>query len=1378
MYQRRGAANQANVPNNDGHEPAQPGAHGQDGPDPAQPQNQDGLQMLAEILRQNQIANQTALQAIAANLGARQESRPREDASQVHRQFRDYHPSEFTGSGDSLAADHWLTEVEGIFTVMECTSVQKIRLASFLLKGEAGVWWRTVVQNYPAVLSGTWGQFKSRFNEQFFSERIKDQLAGQLAGTTEADRVRKFVSSLCPSIKVSIVNLGTRTLAEACEKAEVAEDCEKSVQAARSQSIVSMNQGPPPKKQRTDGGSQSKTLCPLCKKFHSGQCLKSMNVCFNCGDPNHKQRDCPKKKRQQYAGQPYQQQQHQAPPKPPPQPQQQNQCRGNPNLIPVQGRNAPHAPINRVFALSQHDAEASDAVIEGQLLVNGISVHVLFDSGSTLSFISPDFVRELALSPVSLLHPLRVVTPVGDVVVTDMICKGCIIKIGDRELLGDLVLLNMNDFKVILGMDWLASYHASVDCFYKVVVFRIPGEEEFMFEGVKHPGKIKIIAALRAQKMLSRGCEGFLAYVKKEDDGVGLSAADISVVSEFLDVFPEDLTELPPHREIDFTIALEPGTLRISKAPYQMAPAQLKELKEQLSELLEKGFIRPSSSPWGAPVLFVKKKDGSLQHLRRALETLRQNHLFAKFSKCEFWLENVAFLGHVVSKEGISVDPVKVKVVLQWKQPTNATEVRSFLRLAGYYRKFVEGFSTLAGPLTKLTRKNVEFIWAEECELSFQELKKRLTSSPVLVLPSEGVDFVIYSDASIKGLGCVIMQDGKVIAYGSRQLKRHEVNYPTHDLELAAVVFALRIWRHYLYGVKFEVFTDHKSLKYLFDQKELNMRQRRWLEFLKDYDFTLSYHPGKANVVADALSRQGGARLACLMMEEWKLLEQFRDLTLGVCKVGEKSVLANFRVQSDFLQSIKAAQADDAELVRLKKEVDSRPDFSIGADGYLYFKGRICVPAKEDLRRSILDEAHKSRYTIHPGSTKMYHDLKRNFWWSGMKREVASYVSKCLTCQKIKNEHQKPGGTLKPLEIPMWKWDSISMDFIMGLPKTKSGCDSIWVIVDRLTKSAHFISMKNTWTLNKLAEVYVAQINRLHGVPASIVSDRDTRFTSGFWRGLQEALGSKLNFSTAYHPQTDDQTERVNQIVEDLLRACILDFGRDWERHLPLVEFAYNNSYQQSIQMAPFEALYGRACRSPLCWVEVGERQLLGPKLVEETSEKVTLIRERLKAAQSRQKSYADQRRRELEFAEGDMVFVKISPFKAVMRFGRKGKLSPRYIGPYRISKRVGSRAHELELPPNLDRMHNVFHVSMLRLYHPDSSHVLEEDEVELQGDWPFLEGPVRILERKERVLRNKSIPLVRVLWRHHGVEEATWERESNIQKKFPELFGGTPLVI
>ncbi|XP_077215976.1 uncharacterized protein LOC143850639 [Tasmannia lanceolata] len=289
-------------------------------------------------------------------------------------------------------------------------------------------------------------------------------------------------------------------------------------------------------------------------------------------------------------------------------------CGGEIRTVPQnQGRNAPQAPVNRVFALSQQDAEASDAVIEGQLFINHVPAHILIDSGSTLSFISPVSAQELNLIPVPMLNSLRVVTPIGDVVVTDLVCKGCVIKIGDRELLGDLVLLDMNDFKVILGMDWPASYHASVDCFHKLVKFGIPGEEEFVFEGVKCPKKIRIIAALKAQKLISKGYECYLAYVKREDDKFELSAANIPVVREFLDVFPEDLTDLPPHREVDFTIDLELGTKPISKAPYRMAPAELKELKEQLSELLEKGFIRPSSSPWGAPVLFVKKKDGSLR---------------------------------------------------------------------------------------------------------------------------------------------------------------------------------------------------------------------------------------------------------------------------------------------------------------------------------------------------------------------------------------------------------------------------------------------------------------------------------------------------------------------------------------------------------------------------------------------------------------------------------------------------------------------------------------------------------------------------------------------------------------------------------------------
>lgn len=303
-------------------------------------------------------------------------------------------------------------------------------------------------------------------------------------------------------------------------------------------------------------------------------------------------------------------------------------------------------------------------------------------------------------------------------------------------------------------------------------------------------------------------------------------------------------------------------------------------------------------------LVYSKSREEHVEHLTVVLKILKDNHLYAKLSKCEFWLESVNFLGHVISKEGISVDPSKVEAVMEWTAPKSLTEIRSFLGLAGYYRKFIEGFSKLALPLTKLTRKGQPFVWTTRCEESFQELKRRLTSAPVLILPCSDSNFNVYCDASKQGLGCVLMQDGKVVAYASRQLRPHEQNYPTHDLELAVVVFALKIWRHHLYGVRFEVFSDHKSLKYLFDQKELNRRQRRWMEILKDYDFGLQYHPGKANVVADALSRKS-LHMSTLMVREMKLIEEFRDMNLAVQVNSGSVILGVLKVTNEFFDQIK-----------------------------------------------------------------------------------------------------------------------------------------------------------------------------------------------------------------------------------------------------------------------------------------------------------------------------------------------------------------------------------------------------------------------------------------------------------------------------------------
>nr|GEZ97670.1 hypothetical protein [Tanacetum cinerariifolium] len=459
---------------------------------------------------------------------------------------------------------------------------------------------------------------------------------------------------------------------------------------------------------------------------------------------------------------------------------------------------------------------------------------------------------------------------------------------------------------------------------------------------------------------------------------------DICEFDIILDVFPDELPGIPSIREVEFSIELIPGAEPISKAPYRMAPIELKELKDQLQELLERGFIRSSVSPWGAPVLFVKKKDGSMR-------------------LC-------------IDYQGITMDPAKVEAITKWPRPTSVTE---------------------------LMRKGEKFVWNEDREKRFEELKQRLVSVPVLTLPSGSGRFQIYSDASKKGLGCVLMQHGKVIAYASRQLKPYEVEFRLDD------------------------------------------------------------------------------------------------------------------------------------------------------DNVLWQDTRLCVPNDATLREALLTEAHSSPFSVHLGSTKMYHDLKQHFWWSGMKRDVATFVSRCLICQQVKIEHQRASGLLQPLDIPVWKWDEISMDFVTRLPQTQRRHDAIWVVVDCLTKSAHFLPISKDYSISKLAETFQQEILRLHGTPSVIVSDKDPRFASRLW--------------------------------------------------------------------------------------------------------KVAVAKEKLKEARTRQKSYVDKHRRSLEFQPSDRVFLKVSPARGVRHFGIKGKLSPRFIGPFEILDRVGEVSYRLVLPPQLSHVYNVFHVSLLR---------------------------------------------------------------------------------
>ncbi|KAA3470519.1 DNA/RNA polymerases superfamily protein [Gossypium australe] len=614
----------------------------------------------------------------------------------------------------------------------------------------------------------------------------------------------------------------------------------------------------------------------------------------------------------------------------------------------------------------------------------------------------------------------------------------------------------------------------------------------------------------------------------------------------YSDVFPEELSGLPPIREVEFGIDLLPGTTPISIALYKMTPTELKELKSQLQELADRGFARPSFSPWGAPVLFVKKKDGTMRmcidyrqlnkvtiknkyplpRIDDLFDQLKGATIFSKIDLRSGYYQlrvkdldipktafRMSFLGHIVSASGIRVDSSKISAILDWKPPKNVSEVRSFLGLPGYYRRFVKGFSMIATPITILLQNEVRFEWSDKCQKSFDQLKALLTKALVLTQPESGKEFVIYSDASLNGLGCVLMQEGKVIAYATR----------------------------------------------------------RWLELLKDYELVIDYHPGKENVIADALSR--------------KSLFALRALNAQLDLSDESSVIAELKAKPLFLQHL------------------------------------------------ILSEAHNSRLSVHLGSTKMYHDLKRHYWWSGMKRDISDFVLKCLVCQQVNAEHQTP--------------------------RKK---DTIWVVVDRLTKSVHFILGKSDYSLDRLDEIYIYEIVRLYGVPLSIVSNRDPQFTSLFWKKLQEALGTKMHFSTAFHPQTYGQSEQIIQILEDMLRCCILEFN---------------------------------------C------------------------------------------------------------------------KLSPRFIGPYEITERGCPVEYRLLLPPELAKIHNVFHVSMLRRYRSDPFHVIPSFEIKIQSDMTYEEEPIRILARKVKELRNKRISLVKVLWHRHRIEEATWEPEESMRLQYPNLFNG-----
>nr|GEV17619.1 putative reverse transcriptase domain-containing protein [Tanacetum cinerariifolium] len=715
-------------------------------------------------------------------------------------------------------------------------------------------------------------------------------------------------------------------------------------------------------------------------------------------------------------------------------------------------------------------------------------------------------------------HHYNVEIADGRIIRLNTIMQDCTLNFLNHIFNIDLLPVELGSFDVIIGMDWLSRYNDVIACVEKLV--RIPFRNEILTirgEGSneRNESRLNIISCSKAQEYMSKGCHVFLANItstKDEDKSKGKRLKDVLAVREFLEVFPKDLPGIPPTQQVEFRIDLVPSAAPVAREPYRLAPSEMKEIDDLFDQLqglsvYSKIDLR-SVMPFGlknAPAVFMdlmnrvckpyldkfviifiddiliysKDEKEHKEHLRQILKLLKKEERYAKFSKCEFWIPKVQFLGHVIVSQG----------------------------LAGYYRRFIEGFSKITKPITKLSQKKVKFEWGDKQEAAFQLLKQKLCSAPILVLPEGSEDFIVYCDALIKGLG-------------------------------------------------------------------------------------------KANVVVDALS--------------WK--------------------------------------------------------------------------EQEPLRTVIMHESHKSKYSVHLGSDKMYQDMKKLYWWPNMKADIATYVSKCLTCSKGKAKQQRPSGLLVQPKITEWKWRNITMDFVTKLPKSSQGYDTIWVIVDRLTKSAIFKPIRETDPMDKLARIYQKKVVTRHRIPVSIISDRDLRFASNFYRSLQNAL----------------------------------------------VEFSYNNSYHASIKAAPFEAHYGRKCRSLVCWTEVGEAQIVGPELIQETTEKIIQIKQRMQAARDRQKSYAD------------------------------------------LKQRVGDVAYKVDLPEELSRVYNTFHVSNLKKYHADEPLAVPLDGLHVDDKLHFIEENVEIMDREVKRLKQTRIPLVKVRWNSKRGPEFKWECEDQFRKKYPHLFATT----
>ncbi|GJT75321.1 putative reverse transcriptase domain-containing protein [Tanacetum coccineum] len=976
-------------------------------------------------------ANMNGVDSHNSGTGARRNERATRECT--YPDFMKCQPLNFKGTEGVVELTQWIEKMETVFRISNCSMENQIKFSTCTLLGNALTWWNSHVRIVfnDIAYAMTWTELKKKMTDKYRPRTEIKKLEVKLMFLEESDKIEKYVGGLPDMIHRSVVASKPKTMQEATEMAIEVMDkriytfADRQTENKRKPDNNQQPQQQYQNKRQNTGKAYaagtiekkpyrgSKPLCSKCNYHYDGPCAPKCHKCNKCNKVGHFTRDYRSTVNANNA----------------------NHQRGTRS---VGGGNA----LAKVYVVGHARTNPDSNVVTGTFLLNNRYASILFDTGADRSFVSTTFSSQINIPPTALDHYYDIELADGRIIGLNTILRGCTLNILNHPFNIDLMPLELGSFDAIIGMDCNRG----------------------------HEARLHIISYSKTQEYMLKGCPVFLVNVntkETEDKSEKKRLEDVPIIRDFPDVFPEDLSGLPLTRQVEFQIDLIPGAAPVARAPYRLTPSEMKELSEKLKELSDKGFIRPSSSPWGAPLqgssvyskinlrsgyhqlrvreedipktafrtryghyefqvmpfgltnapavfmdlmnrvckpyldkfmivfiddilIYSKNKQEHEEHLKLILELLKKEELYAKFSKCEFWIPKVQFHGYVIDSQG----------------------------LVGYYRRFIKGFSKISKPMTKLTQKKVKFEWGSE-------------------------DFIVYCDASIKGLGAVLMQREKVIAYAPRQLKIHEKNYMTHDLELGAVVFSLKLWRHYLFESP---------------QKKLDAQTKaRKPENIKNKD------------VGDMLV--------------------------------ENSI--------------------ETEKLRTEK-LEPR------AVGTLCLNGRSWLSCYGDLRTMIMHESHKSKYSIHPGSKKMYQEMKKLYWWPNMKANITTYVSKCLTCAKVKVEYQRPSGLLIQPDIPQWKWDNITMDFVTKLPRR--------------------------------------------------------------WSRGMEYLSRLFVIVTL-----DGQSERTIQTLEDMLRACAIDFGKGWVNHLPLVEFSYNNSYHASIKATPFEALYDQKCRSQICWAEVGEIQLTGP---------------------------------------------------------------------------------------------------------------------------------------------------------------------------------------